>query len=103
MAPPEGVLCRLFERLPFVNNVMQLLHTRAGDEASLLRARRVDPLRASGRLARGAEHVPLLNNLMQGLHRVRGKSEELRRARRKNPLGANGRWEGLTRAIPRGL
>ncbi|CAK9010421.1 unnamed protein product [Durusdinium trenchii] len=86
----QGLLCQVAERLPFLNNVMQALHSRAGDEESLHRARKVNPFRASGRLARGAEHVPFLNNVMQGLHRVRGKSEELRRAKKKNPLGANG-------------
>ena len=64
------------------------------------RARKVNPFRASGRLARGAEHVPFLNNVMQGLHRVNGKSEELRRARRKNPLGANGYVTKLGEHIP---
>lgn len=69
-------------------------------EESLQRARKRNPFRASGRLARGAEHVPFLNNVMQGLHRVTGKSEELRRARRKNPLGANGYVTKLGEHIP---
>ncbi|OLP83346.1 hypothetical protein AK812_SmicGene35913 [Symbiodinium microadriaticum] len=86
----NGLFGRALEKLPILNNVMQALHNRAGDEESLLRARASNPLRASGRLARGAEHVPLLNNVMQTLHRATGRSEEFRRARRKNPLGANG-------------
>lgn len=100
VAPSDGFFCRMAERLPFLNNVMQILHIRAGDEESLQRARKRNPFRASGRLARGAEHVPFLNNVMQGLHRVTGKSEELRRARRKNPLGANGYVTKLGEHIP---
>ena len=38
IAAPEnhGFVCRMAERLPFLNNVMQVLHTRAGDEDELV-------------------------------------------------------------------
>mmetsp|Transcript_60058 Transcript_60058/g.133959 ORF Transcript_60058/g.133959 Transcript_60058/m.133959 type:complete len:741 (+) Transcript_60058:16-2238(+) len=96
----NGMVGRLAERLPVLNNVMQLLHSRAGDQESLTRARESNPLRASGRLARGAEHLPILNNVMQTVHRATGKSDALRRARRRNPLGANGYITKLGEHIP---
>ncbi len=34
-APSNGFICRMAERLPFLNNVMQVLHIRAGDEDSV--------------------------------------------------------------------
>lgn len=34
VAPSDGFFCRMAERLPFLNNVMQILHIRAGDEDS---------------------------------------------------------------------
>ncbi|CAJ1340523.1 unnamed protein product, partial [Effrenium voratum] len=96
----SNLLCRAAERFPVLNNFMQALHNFTGDEESLQRARKVNPLRGSGRLARGAEHVPFLNNVMQTLHRASGKQEDLRRARRKNPLGANGYITKLGEHIP---
>eukprot|EP00930_Biecheleria_cincta_P037489 TRINITY_DN2573_c0_g1_i2.p1 TRINITY_DN2573_c0_g1~~TRINITY_DN2573_c0_g1_i2.p1 ORF type:complete len:663 (+),score=111.71 TRINITY_DN2573_c0_g1_i2:45-1991(+) len=96
----NGILTRVGEHIPGVNNAIQELHKAAGQHDALRRAKKTDPLGSDGALTKLAERIPLVNQGVQELHHAAGNKESLARAKRRNPLGADGYITKIGEHIP---
>lgn len=96
----DGLLTRLGENIPLVNNGIQELHRRNGNGLALARARQTNPIGAHGAITRAAEHIPGVNNVVQAAHTNAGQPEALSRARGADPVGANGAVTRVAEHVP---
>lgn len=93
-------LARFGENIPLVNNGIQAIHRRNGNEEALHRARHTNPIGAHGAITRAVEYVPGVNNVVQAAHKISGQPEALSRARTANPVGANGAVTQVAERVP---
>lgn len=96
----DGLLTRVGEHIPVVNNGIQQLHFRAGNDEALHRARQTNPIGAHGIITKAAEYVPVVNNIVQRAHVAADQPEALSRARDNDPIGANGSVTQVAERIP---
>mmetsp|Transcript_40602 Transcript_40602/g.73084 ORF Transcript_40602/g.73084 Transcript_40602/m.73084 type:complete len:839 (+) Transcript_40602:65-2581(+) len=99
-ADPGAFLTQLGEHIPIVSNGLQLMHELSGDQASLERARKKDPMGPNGYLTKAFEYVPIMNQVVQSVHEAQNDDQALQRARQADPIGTHGYITQVLEHVP---